>query len=234
MQFCQPHGKRIIQISDHQFVKWGPDITREEAENQWIAYELVDEHVVRVPKVFAFFSGEQGWGYIVMEFIRGKVIDPLEDLTAIEKIAGVLNHFATLENPNLGSLCGGSCRGRLSPETEDLRFDGLEDMEKWLNSRLFEHQPKLSLRNCNLVLCHLDIAPRNFLWLEDGSLCLVDWASAGYYPRLFEFCAQWIIEGKDGAFHSLLLSSLNPLPDQEMAQREAMLCVWRNIQKYPL
>jgi hypothetical protein len=50
-----PHGKRIIKISDHQVVKWGPDITREEAENQRIAYELVDAHVVRVPKVFAVF-----------------------------------------------------------------------------------------------------------------------------------------------------------------------------------
>ena len=45
---------------------------------------------------------------------------------------------------------------------------------------------------CELVFCHLDIAPRNLLRQEDGSLCLIDWASAGYYPRLFEFGMQWI------------------------------------------
>jgi thiamine kinase-like enzyme len=125
-----------------------------------------------------------------MEFIKGKAIDPSEDLTAMEKIAGVLNHFATLENPNPGSLSVGSCRGLLFPETEDLHFDSLEDKLKWFNSRLFEHRPKLSLQKCNSVLCQSDIAPRNFLWQEDGSPCLVNWASAGYYPRLFELCAQ--------------------------------------------
>lgn len=107
-------------------------------------------------------------------------------------------------------------------------------MEKWFNSRLFEHNPKLNLHGRELVLCHLNIAPRNILWQENGSFCLIDWASAGYYPRLFEFCAQWIIEGKDGHFNSLLLKSMNSLPDQEMAQKEAILCAWRNIQKYPL
>ena len=228
------YGKRVIRISDHQVVKWGPDVTKEEAENQRMAYELVDSRIVRIPHVYAFFSDERGWGYIVMEFIEGKAIDPLEDVTAIEKVAGVLDYFATLRHTIPGSLCGGFCRGLLFPETEDLIFDSLDKMEKWFNSRLFLHNPKLTFRGCELVLCHLDIAPRNILWLEDGSLCLIDWASAGYYPRLFEFCAQWVVEGKDGNFNSLLLKLMDPLSDREIAQKEAILCAWRNIQKYPL
>ncbi|KGO55731.1 hypothetical protein PEX1_062240 [Penicillium expansum] len=112
------YGKRIIRISDHQVVKCGPDVTREEFDNQRIAYELVDSRIARIPR--------------------------------------------------------------------------------------------------------------------DGSLCLVDWASAGFYPRLFEFCIQWIFDGKDGSFNSLLLESVDPLSDYEMAQKEAILCAWRNIQKYPL
>jgi thiamine kinase-like enzyme len=84
------------------------------------------------------------------------------------------------------------------------------------------------------VFCHLDIAPRNILWQEDGTLCIVDWASAGFYPRLFEFCVQWIVKGKDGNFNSLLLESMNPLSSQEMEQKEAMLCAWANIQRHPL
>lgn len=84
------------------------------------------------------------------------------------------------------------------------------------------------------MLCHLDIAPRNIIWQEDGSLCLIDWVSSGFYLRLFEFCIQWIFDGKDGSFNSLLLESVDPLPDHEIAQKEAILCVWGNIQKYPL
>ncbi|KAJ5544173.1 kinase-like protein [Penicillium frequentans] len=228
------YGKRVIKISDCQVVKWGPDVTKEEFENQRLAYELVDSRKVRIPRVCDFFCDERGWGYFVMEFIDGKVIDPLEDVNSIQRVASVLNYFSTLRYNVPGSLYGSPCRGLLFPETEDLVFDSLDAMETWFNSRLFAHNPKLTLRDHKLVLCHLDIAPRNILWQEDGSLCLIDWASAGFYPRIFEFCVQWIFDGKDGNFNSLLLKSMNPLLDQEMAQKEPILCAWRNIQKYPL
>jgi hypothetical protein len=66
------YSKRIIRISDHQVVKCGLDVTREEYENQRIAYELVDPHIARIPRVYAFFPGDRGWGYIVLEFIDGE------------------------------------------------------------------------------------------------------------------------------------------------------------------
>jgi hypothetical protein len=33
-QVISEYGKRIIRISDHQVVKWGPDMTKEENEPQ--------------------------------------------------------------------------------------------------------------------------------------------------------------------------------------------------------
>ncbi|KAJ5757736.1 kinase-like protein [Penicillium nucicola] len=219
------YGKRIIRHSDHHVVKWGPDVTKEEYENQRIAYELVDNRIARVPRVYDFFLDVRGWGYIVMEFIEGKIIDPLDDASVIQRVASVLDHFDI--------IFLGACRGLIFPETDDLVFDSLDRMEKWFNSRLFAHNPILALQGCELVLCHLDIAPRNILWPEDGSLCLLDWASAGFYPRLFEFCVQWIVDRKDGDFNSLLLQLVKPLSDYEMAQKDAILCAWRNIQKYP-
>ncbi|KAJ5588658.1 kinase-like protein [Penicillium hordei] len=119
-----------------------------------------------------------------MELVERKIIDPLEEKATIQKGAGVLNYFTTLRHISPGPLSGGACRSLLFPETEDLGYE--------------------------LVLCQLDIALRKILWEEDGSLCLLDWASVGYYPRLFEFCMQWIIEGKDGSFNSLLLEYLLP------------------------
>lgn len=99
-----------------------------------MAYELVDSCIVCIPHGYAFFSDEWGWGYIVMEFIEGKAINPLEDITVIKKVAGVLDYFATLRHTIPGSFCGGFCRGLLFPETEDLIFDSLDKMEKWFNS----------------------------------------------------------------------------------------------------
>lgn len=56
------YGKRVIKISDHQVVKWGPDIAKEEAENPQIAYERVSRRIVRIPRVYAIFSDEAGLG----------------------------------------------------------------------------------------------------------------------------------------------------------------------------
>lgn len=98
-------------------------------------------------------------------------------------------------------------------EAEELTFASVKVMEAWFNSRLFAQDPKLSFQDCELALCHLDIAPRNILWLKDGSICFLDWASASYYPRIFEFCAQWIIEhtGTEDKFNQLLLDSMENL-----------------------
>jgi Ser/Thr protein kinase RdoA (MazF antagonist) len=78
-------------------------------------------------------------------------------------------------------------------------------------------------------LCHLDIAPRNFLWLEDGSICFIDWASAGFYPRFFEICAQRVILGKEGNFNRLILDSLGTLSDSEETQAALVLKAFRNM-----
>lgn len=76
------------------------------------------------------FPTRQGWGYIAMEYISGETIDPLEDRSAIEKVASVLDHFAALQHSVPGPLCGGPCRGLLFPDTEDLVFNNLDEMEK--------------------------------------------------------------------------------------------------------
>lgn len=229
---------RVIKISDHHVVKRGYEVTIEEAENQRIAYELLDSRIVRVPRVFGFFTREEksgtSVGYLVMEYIKGKVIDPLKDDTAIGKIASVVSYLATFKNDIPGPLGGGVSRGILFDEYRDVNFGSLDGMDEWFNSRLRANNPKLTLKGCELVLCHLDIAPRNVMWLEDGTLCLIDWASAGFYPRLFEFCTQWIMQGKDGDFNSKILSLMEPLPDHELAQKDGFLCAWGNIQRYSL
>ncbi|KAJ5562658.1 hypothetical protein N7461_001419 [Penicillium sp. DV-2018c] len=110
-QYYQSIRKSNYQISDHQVVKWGPDVMKEEAENQRIAYELVDNRIVHIPRVYAFFSDEQGWGYIVMEYIEGKVIDPLEDINAIKRlrVCLIISQHCDMTSPGLslaGSVAG--------------------------------------------------------------------------------------------------------------------------------
>ena len=49
---------------------------------------------------------------------------------------------------------------------------------------------RISLEDELCVLCHLDLSLQNFLWLEGGTVCLLDWTTAGYYPQYFELTAQ--------------------------------------------
>ncbi|PGH01576.1 hypothetical protein GX51_05141 [Blastomyces parvus] len=228
------YGHLIVRISEDVVIKFGMRISKDEADNQQRAYDLVDHNIVRIPRVHRFFTDEFGRGYIVMDYMEGEVIDPLEEPGLIERVICVLDHFSTLTGDNPGSLSGGSCRGLLWPDTENLTFGNREKMEDWFNSRLFSGEGRVSFQNCDLVLCHLDIAPRNIIWQPNGTICLVDWASAGFYPRLFEFWAQWNIEGKEGAFNTLLLKSMKPLPDHERAQKWPICRVWYNTQKYAL
>ncbi|PGH36501.1 hypothetical protein GX50_00688 [[Emmonsia] crescens] len=228
------YGHLVVRISEKVVIKFGMGISRDEADNQQRAYDLVDHNIVRVPRVHRYFTDEVGRGYIMMDYIEGKVIDPLDDPDIIGRVICVLDHFSTLIGDKPGSLSGGPCHGLLWPDTEDLTFKNIENMEAWFNSRLFPGEGRISFQNHDLVLCHLDIAPRNIIWQPNGAICLVDWASAGFYPRLFEFWAQWNIEGKEGSFNTLLLNSMKPLPELERAQQWPICQVWYNTQKYAL
>jgi thiamine kinase-like enzyme len=91
-------------------------------------------------------------------------------------------------------------------------------MEDWLNHRLPDVEAKLALEKYPLVLCHLDLAPRNMIRLEDGSLCLLDWKSAGLYPRFFEVCILSIAEYTHGQYELDLISWMAELTEDEEAQ----------------
>ena len=80
----------------------------------------------------------------------------------------------------------------------------------------------------HLTLCHLDIAPRDIIWLDDDSMCLLDWECAGFYPRLFEVYLLRIDSGKDGEFNRLLFESLKALTIEKEVQAELILKVNSN------
>ena len=227
------HGTKVVKISEEAVIKFGYHLEEQEVKNQQIAYELLNHHIVRVPLIYRFFtSGESG--FIVMEYIKGQIIEPLEDPSRVRRIANILAHFTKIRGSRPGPLGGGFPRGLLWPESEDLFFKTVQDVESYVNSRLRHDDPKLVLEESELIICHLDIAPRNILWLEDDSICFLDWQSAGFYPRLFEFCGQYIVYGFENGFNQKLLEYMDNLTDEEEAQKEIILLAWHNQQRYHL
>lgn len=245
LQWCQdPHrriiggstgGTQVIRVG-HQFaVKFG-DVFPEEADNQRKAYDLLDKKVVRVPRVYCFFA-RKGVGYLLMEYIEGSRDDGIDDSDRADIVAKVVDYLGTLQGTHPGPFAGGASRGLLWPEAEDITFDTVDYLESYLNSRLIDCQDKLNLVETSLVACHLDVAPRNILWLEDGSICLLDWASAGYYPRFFEFCALRVNTGDNGRdlrFTQQLMKAMKPLTKMEVHQQDLVLRARFNNIRYHL
>lgn len=213
-------GNLVIKLSDDIVVKFGLSVTVEEANNQRKAFELLDQSIVRVPRLYRFFTQDNPQpfpptGFIVMEYIHGETLQ-IPNSDQVLQIARILSHFSTIRCQSPGPLQGGRSHGLIWEETGQPEFKSVQQMETWLNYRLPGENTKLSLARYPLVLCHLDLAPRNIICLRDNSICFVDWASAGFYPRFFEVCALKIIDS--GHFEQELIQSMEDLTDDEESQ----------------
>ncbi|TVY19750.1 hypothetical protein LARI1_G002452 [Lachnellula arida] len=215
-------GSAVVKLSEEVVVKFGCGVTAEEADNQKKAFELLDRNNVRVPQLYRFFThdmrdGFPPFGFIVMEYIHGEICQS-PDSNQIDKIAQILLYFSRIQGQHPGPLQRGISHGLLWEENGKPAFKTVQQMESWLNVRLPDVEAKLALREYPLVLCHLDLAPRNIIWLPDGSVCLVDWASAGFYPRFFEVCLLKIMECSHGNYELTLIDRMEKLSEDEETQ----------------
>jgi Choline/ethanolamine kinase len=102
-------------------------------------------------------------------------------------------------------------------------------MENWFNQRLNAYirfkptaqnlSARLTFNSRRFHLCHTDLAPRNIIMADDGSLCPIDWAFAGIYPSYFETYAlkarllfeplfSWLIKKKRKNYSSYTESNM--------------------------
>lgn len=49
-------GILVVRISEQVVIKFGPGVSKDEAMNQQRAYGLLDHDIVRVPRVYRFFT----------------------------------------------------------------------------------------------------------------------------------------------------------------------------------
>lgn len=201
------YGRGLVKISESIFVKFGLDITPAEAATQKYAWEQVDSNVFRVPQPYRYFQDRsQGLeltiGYLVMEYIDGtSMSEYLKYATADEReatadaIVRLLNHLPTTPvsvTQGPGPVGCGPPRGYLWSEGGiGSSFASLTDMESWLNRLLMDYQPGyqgdlFNFTTSELSMCHTDLAPRNIILQPNGQLAVLDWGSAGFYPRVFE------------------------------------------------
>lgn len=225
------HGNQVVKLPGYDLaVKFGHQVSSYEAKNQQKAYSMIDPDIVIVPWVHNFFIDDEGWGYLISDFIPGKTIDPLSD-SHIQRLASILEHFRSITADSAGSLCGGPSTGLLWPDTNDLTISNVQQVEKWFNSRLFPKDGKVQFDPSPLVLCHLDIAPQNIVWLDDDRICLLDWESAGFYPRLLEFASLFFQEYQ---FSQALMTAVGFGSERDKEEQQRICQALYNNERYSL
>lgn len=236
-------GNRVIKLSEGMVVKYGSGVTAEEAATQEFAYRHVDSSIVRVPRVYRFFKDESrqpfAWGYLFMEYFDGWVLDDLDlgiHTDIIPRLANIVAHFGSISSQIPGPVGGGKARGPIwAFEGARMVFHSIHDLNEWLNKRLAyhgeitSHSQSIDITSMKLVLCHMDLSRRNMIMLPDRSLCLLDFGSAGLYPRYFEVASLQHLNPDDTEYTGPLEQTLRQILALTEEEEEQMNLLHRII-----
>ncbi|KAJ5577554.1 uncharacterized protein N7459_006518 [Penicillium hispanicum] len=223
-------GVKIVRIADNAVVKYGYDVQLWEAMNM----AFVAQHTtIRLPRVFDAWVehenkdvDETGTCFIVMSYIDGRLLDEVwQDLHDArrddiqEQLHRFIRELRQTESEYPGPVGGGICQGAFFTDYGAGPFSSREELEAWFDERLavcrdfgVTDKVQRSFRGefQRLVMCHMDLHPRNIMLDCDGKDWLIDWAYAGMYPAYFETAAI-LRYGREPYFKRLL----NLLGDEE-------------------
>jgi aminoglycoside phosphotransferase (APT) family kinase protein len=226
------YSTKVVQILPSIAVKHGFRISRQEFINQQIAYERLDQTIIRVPAALRYI-GRGDYGYIVMDFVPGTPLLVTDAERYSEQLGSILCYLHTIQGGTIpGPFNGGPVQGAMWPDTEETHFESLTELEEWLSRRLLEDGKRILLQDYALVMCHNDFVPRNIIKHED-TFTLIDWSSAGYFPRFFEYlCPQFSF--LDAPFYTALKPHVESLSEIEDNSIELVTKACRNAQVYSL
>ncbi|KAI9816124.1 MAG: hypothetical protein M1832_005131 [Thelocarpon impressellum] len=238
------YDAKVVKLSSKAVVKFGRGLSPDEAANQAFAY-LHTGRKLRVPEVYRFFQAkDDGFGsigYLVMECMDGTSLAKLpwsgQSAEArqgiISRLVAAIGELSAVRVPPgsaPGPLTGGRPRGYVwSDEGADTSFASVSQLEGWIDRRLTlgnrykKHFPKTDFSPFPLIMCHMDLARRNIMLLQDGAVCLVDWAFAGFFPSLFEIYTIKSLRARDPDFSDELLRALTR---QGVAQEQMEQLAW--------
>ncbi len=237
------YGNVVVKLSDLTVVKYGLGVTAQEARAQSFAYDNLDHQIVYVPRVLRFFSVQKNKfssvGYQVMEFVHGQSLEGIDWAKSQQLLLNIsksLRHINMFVGSRAGPIGGGQAHGPLWSEYGSRsHFESKNDIQKWLNERLAVDQQSVDLSTHELRLCHLDVAPRNLLILPNDQICLLDWATAGFYPHIFEIWSLQLFRHIFGdPFFQALLQELGDPTGEDQAVIDKLHIVYSLNQRYSL
>ncbi|KAI0154605.1 kinase-like protein [Xylariaceae sp. FL1272] len=204
-------GSRLLRVQERFLIKFGIHVHHIEGHNMLY---VAKSTMVPVPKVYAMYQrqGEQGVvTYIVMQFLQppgyfGDIAGgpPLDDIFSLMPKTHSLKTSLTTEDELIDCII---CAYSL--ETGDRMA---------YKTRYYQHVLPTVLRgNGSSVFTNNDFQRKNVLVQPDGTLVIIDWEFASWYPIYWEYSTATYAHGdwKDD-WHEYICMVLDEYPTQSL------------------
>ncbi|CRL24950.1 Protein kinase-like domain [Penicillium camemberti] len=193
-------GAHVVFADSETVAKFGHGVRLAEAE----AMHLASTHTtIATPKLLSAYILD-GVGYIVMSYERGESlaqywdrVSKTEQNRVLEQLQDYVNQMREIPGDFIGGLDGSPCRDGIfeagygdytsysyGPSESEESFN--EGIVQALRDQM---RPKTvrGLKNHKIVFTHGDLHPGNIIVRADGTVVLLDWGLAGFWPEYWEF-----------------------------------------------
>jgi hypothetical protein len=237
-------GQQVVRVGEHFVVKHGWVVNPIEGENILYVSERTSVPVPRVYAIYQQDDAEgRKCTYIVMEHVDGRALNECWDtlkLDAKEAVAsqlrGCLDQLRALPSPNgfsnldNGPLYDGlflteeeqpAINGPFKTETDItealvLKLEQEGDSFPAEKASYYRHVlPRVLRADGKPTFTHAGLQTKNIMLRPDGTIVILDWHTAGWYPRYWEYAAAMFSCGRWAEdFHAWIPKFLDEYPNE--------------------
>jgi hypothetical protein len=211
-------GTKVIHFSQHYVVKYGEKVRLQEGENMLFVQQSTSIRVPTVYALFHDEKTGIVQEYIPGQHLRRvwKTFGASGKQAIATQLTRYFDELRALPSPGyfggiwgqrtLDFYLGSGMDASSSSTTDEHKFLPCTTEKEWVDNMLavgkiahaFDKHPDLVsffahafhsvFQGHAPVFTHTDLHSTNILVGEDGTLALIDWERAGWYPRFWEYC----------------------------------------------
>ncbi|KAF5020272.1 hypothetical protein F66182_7706 [Fusarium sp. NRRL 66182] len=250
-------GTRVVRIQQQFVIKYGVHVEPVEAHNMLYVAKSTTVPVPRVYAIYQRQekSKQKSVTYIVMQYVPGTTLLNLWNTLKQDRKSSIAKTLRTyfdqlrqLQHPGyLGNVNGGPPLDDLFSETQladdiqapfrteeelvecILRIYAVETGKRMAHKARYYQEvlPTALYSNNPPVFTHNDFQRKNIIVQDDGTLVIIDWEFASWYPIYWEYStATWANGGWNDDWHDYVRVALDNYPHQSLWLSSMKLEMW--------
>lgn len=243
-------GPRIVEGEEGTLVKFGLGVRLAEAEAM---HFIAEETSIKLPRLEAAYTLD-GITYIVMSYEDGVPLNTYWDSTSeaqhthvLDQLKDYVQQMQAISGSFIGSVDESYCEDGVFSAwgSESLTYGPFDNESAFnegiiqaLRNRLaqpeaepttrdhFLHATVRSLKDHAIVFCHADLHPSNMLVKDDGTVILLDWGCAGFWPAYWEWYRVMATYAWKASWHLEMEKCVPPFHIECMVMEKVANVVW--------